>query len=200
MTDDLGFGRVDDELRAALQAAAPPTGDSGAVLDVLRPRMDRARRRHRAVLTVSGSIAAVTVVAASLTVLGPGSGRVATPPAGRSHDAVTTLPVPTTSTVDGTSPPTTSTTVAPAPAGTTPSPTTPTSPVTQTFTSAGGSITVRLAGGALALVSSQPAPGFSEERHDLGPERVEVRFRGGVEWRIRVDLEAGAMVPSITSS
>jgi hypothetical protein len=34
--------------------------------------------------------------------------------------------------------------------------------------------------------------------HDARPDRIEVRFQAAVEWRIRVDLEQGAMLPEIT--
>jgi hypothetical protein len=72
-------------------------------------------------------------------------------------------------------------------------------PITQTYSSPGGSITVRLADGAVSLVSTQPAAGFSQETDDLGPSRVEVRFDdGSTEWRIRVDVVNGQLQPEIT--
>jgi hypothetical protein len=51
----------------------------------------------------------------------------------------------------------------------------------------------------VSLVSSSPAPGFTAEVHDNGPSRVEVRFSNGqIEWRIRVDVVNGQLVPEIT--
>ena len=76
----------------------------------------------------------------------------------------------------------------------------PAEPVTQTFTSTGGSIEVTLAGGALSLGPVTPAAGFTVEVHDAGADRVEVRFfdAQGKEWRIRVEIAGGAMTPEIT--
>ena len=70
----------------------------------------------------------------------------------------------------------------------------------QAFSSAGGSITVTVANGAVTLASSSPAPGFAAEVHDNGPSRVEVRFfsSGGQEWRIRVELGSGGLTSEIT--
>jgi hypothetical protein len=78
--------------------------------------------------------------------------------------------------------------------------TTTTTPVTQAFTSAGGSVTVTLQGGSLSLVSTAPATGFAVEVHDNTPDRVEVRFTsGGLEWRIRVEPAGAAMTSEVTS-
>jgi hypothetical protein len=70
----------------------------------------------------------------------------------------------------------------------------------QAFSSAGGSITVTVANGAVSLASSSPAAGFGAEVHDNGPSRVEVRFfsSGGQEWRIRVELGNGGLTSEIT--
>jgi hypothetical protein len=58
---------------------------------------------------------------------------------------------------------------------------------------------VRLSGGALSLVSSAPTAGYTAQVQDDGPTRVEVRFDDGpTEWRIRVDLVNGTLVPEIT--
>ena len=74
----------------------------------------------------------------------------------------------------------------------------PTGPIEQQFNSIGGSITVRMANGALTLVTSNPAGGFTIESSDSTTTRVEVRFTNGDhESRIRVDLVAGAMQPRI---
>jgi hypothetical protein len=81
---------------------------------------------------------------------------------------------------------------APAPA--------PAAPVTQTFTSVGGSVEVTLAGGALSLGPVAPATGYVAEIHDADSGRVEVRFfdADGKEWRIRVEVASGAMTQEIT--
>ncbi len=85
---------------------------------------------------------------------------------------------------------------APGPATTTPAATA----VDQSYTSDGGSIIVTLVNGQVSLTGSSPAPGFTEEVHDNGPTRVEVRFNNGqIEWRIRVDVVNGSSVqPEIT--
>jgi hypothetical protein len=70
---------------------------------------------------------------------------------------------------------------------------------TQSFSSAGGSITVSTDGSTVALVSSSPTSGFAVDVHDNGPDRVEVRFTNGdVEWRIRVDVGSGGLTSEVT--
>jgi len=70
---------------------------------------------------------------------------------------------------------------------------------TESFSSAGGSITVSTDGTVVSLVSSSPAAGFAAEVHDNGPDRVEVRFTdGNVEWRIRVELGSGGLTSEVT--
>ncbi len=91
-----------------------------------------------------------------------------------------------------------------------PAPTTPTvpddstpppaAPTPQTFSSAGGSISVTFADGALTLNRVSPADGFTSQVHDDDADRVEVRFfdAQGKEWRIRVEVEGGALTQEIT--
>ena len=69
-------------------------------------------------------------------------------------------------------------------------------PVTRTYESVGGSITVRLADGRIALVGeAAPAAGFTAHVYDNGPDRVRVRFESDAdEAEIRVDLIDGRMV------
>ena len=77
--------------------------------------------------------------------------------------------------------------------------TAPVAPTTHTYSSTGGTVTVKLENGALSIVSTQAAAGYSEERHDTGPDRVEVRFTNDKgEWRIRVDLVNGQPVEETT--
>src|SRR5262249_55116467 len=80
-----------------------------------------------------------------------------------------------------------------------PSPTQP-APTDHPCSSAGGSIAVHFEKGQVALVSSSPAPGYTASTQDNGPTRVEVRFSAGsTEWRIRVDVDNGQLVPDISS-
>jgi hypothetical protein len=71
--------------------------------------------------------------------------------------------------------------------------------VLRTYLALGGTVTVALDHGALSIVTSAPALGYAEERHDTGPDRVEVRFDNGiVEWRIRVEVSNGVPIAEIT--
>lgn len=71
-------------------------------------------------------------------------------------------------------------------------------PQTATYTSIGGSVTVRLQNGALSLVSATPAAGFTIDSSTSRADRVEVRFRNDDhDSRIRIDLVAGLMVDQI---
>ena len=75
----------------------------------------------------------------------------------------------------------------------------PAAPITKTYRSDGGTVTIKVDNGALSIVSTQAAAGYSEERHDTGPDRVEVRFTNDkTEWRIRVDLVNGQPVEETT--
>jgi hypothetical protein len=113
----------------------------------------------------------------------------------------TAAPAPTSTTLPGSdddaTPP--STTV-PEPGEDSPAVPAPAEPLTQTFTSTGGSIEVTLADGALSLGPVTPAAGFTVEVHDAEADRVEVRFfdAQGNEWRIRVEAAGGAMTQEIT--
>ena len=127
---------------------------------------------------------------------------VTTTPTTTSPDPTTTAPsaIPPTATA----PPTT----APAAPGTTvvapptsPPPTTPTTtvappePVTQTYSSAGGSITVGWDGVALSGLDVTPAAGFDHEVEDERPDRIRVRFQGpGGDFRIEIRVQDGQVV------
>jgi hypothetical protein len=70
--------------------------------------------------------------------------------------------------------------------------------VTQPYSSIGGSITVRLSGGQLQLLSVVEADGYDIERQIEKPDDVEVRFvSGDAESRIRVRIVDGQMSPEI---
>ncbi|MCE9620780.1 MAG: hypothetical protein K8R99_00370 [Actinomycetia bacterium] len=78
-------------------------------------------------------------------------------------------------------------------------PTTTVAPAsTSVFSGEGGSITVRLQGGALTLISQSAIDGFSIDVQHSAGDRVEVRFESSNHrTRIRIDLKDGAVVPSI---
>jgi hypothetical protein len=220
MNDDLHFDAHDRELGRRFGSLAEERDDTEAVLTGLRPRLRRARRQRRAA-TVLGIAATAAALVAAVGVLGGTSDRtITTPPA--SHSTVST-PTPTSDTIgSGTDVPVATN---PDPADSAPpagsddgsslSPTagraddgaanatgtTPTgdATLTRTYTSAGGSVTVTLTNGSVALVSSSPASGYVQSVHDDGPTRVEVRFTDpNGEWRIRVDVVDGSLVPQIT--
>src|SRR5438105_3257495 len=160
--DDLGFEPLDDALGRSLRAAAPSAPDAGSSLEALRPQLARARRQRRGALAgVSG--VAVAALATLVVVLAGGSGRqsVHVPPATRQRDHVTTtVPSIPTSTAPAFVPIPQGTGGAPGGGG---GPASGAAPVTQSYSSPGGSITVRLSDGAVSLVSSQPAAGFTPE-------------------------------------
>jgi hypothetical protein len=214
MSDDLRRDAVDDELARRFGAPGSAGADPDVVLDAMRPRLQRARTRRRA--SIAGAVAGTALGAVLLVVLvsggGAGVNSVHTPPA--SNGPTRTLP---------TAPPATDAGGSPAPEGTAdhhedsvevpssaPAAASPTTsplaePTTQppasdsTYTSDGGSIVVHFADGAVSLVSSAAAAGYTTEVHDNGPTRVEVRFNNGsTEWRIRVDVVNGALQPEIT--
>jgi hypothetical protein len=219
MNDDLSFDApdpFDDELRRRFAGNSPAGSDPDAVLDAMRPQLARARSRRRASFAsaIAGAAVVVVILAFVLGGGGGGSSSVHTPPA---HDGPvnTVPPAPTTAGVGGSATPDTlpgdeseeaaGVTIPSVPDATPPTEPDPatTAPSTSIFqawyTSDGGSITVDLVDGRVSLTSSSPAAGFTDEVHDNGPSRVEVRFSNGqTEWRIRVDVVNGQLVPEIT--
>lgn len=107
----------------------------------------------------------------------------ATPPASPSPEATPTPPKPTT-TPAATATPKPSSTASPPPGGTpTPSPTpspTPTQPPGQTY-SAGeaGTVTLRVVGNALEIVSVQPNSGWTVTKQQESGSEAEVDFKQG---------------------
>lgn len=224
MNDDTRFDPVDDELRRRFVDTGSSPGDPEVVLDSMRPRLQRARTRRRAAFTGALATVAIALVAVSLALGGGGGGSVRTPPA--SHSTVprpdpsvpSTTPGGVTTTADihggdrgaAGNPPSSvgessgkaagSGSAASSGDGTSATPTTaPTVAEEHPYSSAGGSIVVSFSNGQVSLVSNAPADGFSAEVHDNGPTRVEVRFTNGqTEWRIRVDVVNGQLVPEIT--
>ncbi len=228
MTDEPTFepaDAVDRELLRRFDVAARGFDDPDMVLDALRPSMRRAQTRRRVALGgVAAAVLAVVAVGVS-SLSGSPSQSVHTPPAGHSSTRVP-APAPTTQGADVAVPGATdgqgatdssggssssgddSTGAASAPVAGTSSgdgaattPTTPPAGTTTSYTSDGGSITVSFVNGVVSLVSSTPTAGYSATVHDNGPTRVEVRFDNGTgEWRIRVDVVNGALVPEVTHS
>ncbi len=72
----------------------------------------------------------------------------------------------------------------------------PPEPFTQSYSSAGGSITVRWDGAALTLLDVTPAAGFDQEVEDERPDRIRVRFQddAGGDFRIEIRVENGQIV------
>lgn len=213
MNDDLHPDVVDEELRRRFGAGAPSGADPDAVLDAMRPRLQHARNRRRASFASAIAGVAVLVVVLAFALDGSGGdGSVRVPPATKgpvstapttpttapSGGAATPDSLPddhgndeTTATVPDATPPTESPSVTTAPAET--------SIFQAWYPSDGGSITVDLIDGRVSLTSSSPAAGFTDEVRDNGPTRVEVRFSNrATEWRIRVDVVNGELVPEVT--
>jgi hypothetical protein len=70
---------------------------------------------------------------------------------------------------------------------------------TDTFSSPGGSITVRMDGDQLTITSVDPAAGFHANEGDRSGHRVDATFKsGGQQFDISVKIENGAMKPNIT--
>ena len=217
MNDDLRPDPVDDELSRRFGAGAPVNSDPDVVLDAMRPRLQQARTRRRA--SFASAIAGVAVVVVVLAFVlgsgGGGDGSVRTPPASNAP-RLTVPTVPTAAPSGGSATPdtvpstvddhgddsatvTTPTVPETTPVTNAPPAISPPAPVDRSYSSAGGSIVVRLLDGQASLVSSSPSPGFSAEVSDNGPTRVEVRFSNGqTEWRIRVDVVNGELVPDIS--
>jgi hypothetical protein len=226
MTDDFEFDPREQELRRRFDTLDAAPDDPDAVLDSMRPRLRRAQRNHRVATSAVATLVLVGAVVVGLAAFrgrDTGSVRI-TPPAGSSPSGPTTTaapPAPGTPTVSTPAGPDNSDPTATSPAGgtrpepaatgtpaggTTPPPTTPapeptTVPATSDtpYASAGGSIVVHRSGSAISLGSSTPAAGYTQEVHDNGPTRVEVRFNNGqTEWRIRVDLVNGELEAETT--
>lgn len=100
------------------------------------------------------------------------------------HTASSQPSVPSTSIDDSTA----TSTHSSAPANTAP----------QTYTCAGGSITVKVTNGALELLSSQPAADFTLESSSATATRIDVRWRSSNDdQRIRIDLIGGVPVRKV---
>jgi hypothetical protein len=81
-----------------------------------------------------------------------------------------------------------------------PTPSVPTAQsLVQTFSSAGGSVTVVQVGATLTLSVATPAGGYAVDVRERGPDRVEVRFESadGRESRLEVRVRDGRIEPRI---
>jgi hypothetical protein len=224
MTGEPTDDALERELQRRFAEPVHSVDDTDAVLTAMRPRLVRARWNRRAVsasVAVLGGALALVVGLAAFSAADHDR-RVDVPPA--AHAPVT----PTTTRVPGgteTPAPPGAPDAGDTPADNGTVPTAPSSPVDNgasagggaaaapettvpttappagdaTYSSPGGSIVVRRSGDVISLASSSPASGFTQELHDDGPTRVEVRFTSdGTEWRIRVDLTNGQLVAETT--
>jgi hypothetical protein len=211
---------LDRALSAGLADLAPAEPDATSALTALRPRMQRARTRHR-VLQGSAVAAVVLVLGVGAALASPSDKRahvqVTNPsstqdPADRSRGTSTTVPetttLPASTTIPsnggfpgiGGPPNTTPVTTPGATSATTPTPTAVPDPGTNsTHRSDGGSIVVRFQNRQLSLISSAPATGFTATVHANKPDDVEVRFRNrdGDETRVRVRVVDGRIQEEI---
>ncbi len=189
----------DSELSAALRERAArtrPSLDVGQAFESVRHRARRRRIRNGIAAGIGGAaaIAAVAIGVGAVTsdrdvvrtpvTAPPETGAVV--PSPTSEPAITVDSSSTTSThstTSTTSPRRTTTTTRPA--------ATP-----RTYESVGGTITVQLADGRIALVGDPaPAAGFTPHVYDNGPDRVRVRFESATDdVEIRVDLVDGRLV------
>lgn len=218
---------LDRALSAGLGELAAPSADADAVLTTMRPRLRRARTRHRVVRVsvVALALLGVAGVAGALSQSNKKPNVSVSHPSshGRddAHNPPTTLHRVTSTTAPRTAPkgngnggvtPTTGVSgVVPVPdrpggnsgpgsqhnGGSGPVASTTTVPAGQdhTYFAAGGSVTIRYANGEIHIVSVAPVAGCAVERHDDGPDRVEVRFQNcPQESRIGVDLNDGHLV------
>jgi hypothetical protein len=214
---------LDRALSAGLADLAPAEPDATQVLSALRPRMQRARTRHR---VLQGS-----AVAAVVLVLGIGAA-LASPSDKRAQVQVTNPSTPentldrsrstSTTTPDSTAVPTPTTVPSNGslgvgrdqgggPDASTPVTTPETTPATNpsltvapdpgsnsTYSSDGGRVTVRFQNGQLSLVSYSPVPGFAATVHTNKPDDIEVRFSSDDDdSRIRVRVVDGRIEKEI---
>ena len=206
----------DPELERLLGRAGGKYPDVNVAYERMLGRVRQARRRRTVV--VSGAACGLLFFVAALAAVRTDDSSKIQPADGAtidgSFDASRPDSVPESSTGDTTSTDITTSnsttngggtsgsgTTTPATANSSPPTSAPPSPVTEVFSGQGGSITVRLENGTLELVSVDAAEGFSAEVQETGDDRVEVRFESETHRTdIRVDLEAGAMAPSIEES
>jgi len=221
MTDDRDD--LDRALSAGLADLAPAEPDATSALTALRPRMQRARTRHR-VLQGSALAGVVLVLGIGVALAAPSDKRAqvqVTNPStventvDRSRSTSTTAPasttVPASVTVSSNDPGTSTPVSGPSPTAAPPATTPVTTPVTTpaptvapdpgtnyTYTAEGGRVTVRFQNGRLSLVSYPAGAGFTATVHTNTPDDIEVRFRNDDdESRIRVRVVNGRIEEDI---
>jgi hypothetical protein len=220
--NDNGRDDLDRALGSGLAGLAPDPGDPDAVLASLRPRLRRARTRHRvarastliAALVFLGSAAAVATNRGTTGHVSVAAPKTTTSSRGaRTHASTTTAsaPRPTTSlpprgtdssstTLRVVAPPASSDRSGPAahsPSGSTTT-VAPTASV-HTYSSPGGTLTVRYRPGALTIVSYHATPGYTAEVSSAQPDDIEVRFSDDEhEFQIRVRVDNGKLVREIS--
>jgi hypothetical protein len=202
---------LDRALAAGLGGLAPDGDDPDVALSSMRPRLRRARNRRRMVRasTMLGGFVMMGSVAFALTGPQQEKVRVQAPSTTRPAPARATSPTRVSATTaPRSSTPSTTVTAAPPPAArptvpvgggapptSAPAPDEATTTTIQselrTYSSDGGTITVRYSHGNLTLVSYRAAPGYTAEVHSTDPQDVEVRFSGPDEHRIRIRAEEG---------
>lgn len=110
-------------------------------------------------------------------------------------------PASTSSTGPASTTTTTSATTTAAPATSTSTSTTDGAPILAARQTRGGTVVVSLQGGRLSLVSATPAPGYSVEIVESGPDVVVVAFEGAEddEVRVRAFVSSGGVEFSVDS-
>jgi hypothetical protein len=195
----------DDDLAAVLRNRVGSLDSSelttSAAHDAVLARARGIRRRRAA---VTGAAAMAAVVLGGFFLLRGGDEQTLVPadPPSTPSTRVPSSEAPTTqapdtqaaTTLPQTTQPSTSvaTTVPGTTVVTTSAPTSPPSPTTETYRSAGGSITVSWDGSSLRLLSVDPAAEHESEIEDETAVRIRVRFRGPNDSRIEVRVENGA--------
>jgi hypothetical protein len=204
MTDE-PRDELDRALASRLDALAGGDDDAVAMLETMRPGLQRARTRHRMVRASAAALALAVVVSLVAVVSSASTrhGNVAVQPASStSVQPIVPKPKPpklrtvTTTTKPGgpaaTTPGGTQSPTAPAP-GTPPagnpgpgggsdgpgdggSPITSGSPQTHTYVAPGGRVTVQCASGRLSLVSYAANDTWTSELHTNTPQEIELRF------------------------
>ena len=196
--DEFDDSELSDTLRERAARTRPPL-DVGQAFESVRHRARRRRIRNGIAAGIGGAAAVAAIVIGVGAVTSDRD--VVRTPASAPPETGAVVPSPTSepaTTVDSTSTTYThSTTATTGPRRTTTTTTTARPAATaRTYESVGGTITVQLADGRIALVGDPaPAAGFTPHVYDNGPDRVRVRFESATDdVEIHVDLVDGRLV------
>jgi hypothetical protein len=209
----------DERVHQVLQSLAGPPVDSEEALRAVHAGARAASWRRRLAPVVAAAAAAVLVAVVLIRAGRDGDGDDVVPAAPSTEQSSITTPLVTPSVAPSTIPPTvppttepvvTASTVPPTAASAAPPP--PTNPpatnppaapsaTTKEFRCPGGTVTVRVTGQGLVLVSAVADPGFGVADQSVRANRVEVVFvtggddneDGGEEREIRVRLDDGEL-------